>query len=107
MKSPCARFVPSANVVATVNFCEHELGQSVCSPAMGKLGDETYLWKQHFHNASTGDGSNDLRDGDHSSASVCQAADECQSQSHSWVEEAAADAEEHPRADRKTESERQ
>jgi hypothetical protein len=24
MKSPCARFVPSANVVATVNFCKHE-----------------------------------------------------------------------------------
>lgn len=32
MKSPWARFVPSANDVATVNFCEHEIGQSVYQP---------------------------------------------------------------------------
>jgi hypothetical protein len=106
MKSPCARFVPSANVVVTVNFCEHELGQSVYSPLLSKTGDETHLWEQHFHNAGTGDGSNDLRNDYHSSARICQATDQRQGQSHSWVEQAAADAEEHPRADRKTESER-
>jgi len=68
--------------------------------------EETHFREQHFNNAGTGDGSNDLRDDDHSSACVFQATDERQSQSYSWVEQAATDSEEHPRADCKGESER-
>ena len=73
---------------------------------LSKDGEETHLREQNFHDTGAGDGSNDLRDDDHSSARVCQATDECQSQSHSWVEKAAADTEEHPRTDCKRESER-
>ena len=74
---------------------------------MSKAGEETHFREQHFHNAGTGDGSNNLCDDDHGSARICQAADECQSQSYSWIEQSAANTEEHPRTDCETEPERQ
>ena len=38
MKSPWARFVPSANVVATVNFCENKRSQLVYSVLLSENG---------------------------------------------------------------------
>ena len=66
----------------------------------------THEGKQAFHNSRGRNSTQDLRDEDHSSTEVCQAADEHETEGHSWVEEAAADAEEDPGIDRETESER-
>jgi hypothetical protein len=66
----------------------------------------THEGKQAFHNSRGRNSTQDLRDEDHSSTEVCQAADEHETEGHSWVEETAADAEEYPGIDRETESER-
>jgi hypothetical protein len=99
--------VPAAKVVATVNFCRHEQDQLVKSIPPRNNGDETHFREQHFHNACCGDGSNDLSKDDHSGACVSQAADQCQSQGHSWVEQPTANAEEDPCAYSETEAEGQ
>ena len=66
----------------------------------------TYVGKQAFHNGRSRDGTQDLRNNHNSGAEPGQAADEHEAERHSWVEEAAADAEEDPSVDRETESER-
>ena len=69
-------------------------------------GIRTHEGKQAFHNSRGRNSTQDLRDKNHSSTEVCQAADEHEAEGHSWVEEAAADAEEDPGVDRETKSER-
>jgi hypothetical protein len=70
-------------------------------------GGEPYVWEQRSYNTRTGDGPNDLRDEDHSEACVGDAADERETESHGWVEQATRDTEEDPSVDSETEAERQ
>jgi hypothetical protein len=74
---------------------------------MTARGGKTYARKQRRHNARTGNAPNDLCDKDHSEACVGDAANECQAESHSRVEEATRDTEEDPSVDSETEAERQ